>query len=87
MGSYIREHFEELVIYKAKRMKQRIGYEPYRQNLLKDFDVTQLDEAFLLGAFDAMIYDMAGAIGQAYMKPKFRKGLLRKIRKELLKVG
>ncbi len=87
MSSYIRNHFEELVIYKAKRMKQRTGYEPYRQNLLKDFNVTQLDEAFLLGAFDAMIYDMAGAIGQAYMKPEFRKNLLRKIRNEIIKIG
>ena len=79
MSSEVREHFEELVRYKARRMKQRKNYEPYRQSLLKDLKITQLDDAFLLGAFDAMIYDMAGAIGQAYMKPKFRKDLLRKI--------
>jgi len=79
MSNEIREHFEQLVKYKARRMKQRKGYEPYRQSLLKDLKVTQLDDAFLLGAFDAMIYDMAGAIGQAYMKPEFRKNLIRKI--------
>ncbi len=79
MSSEIRNHFEQIVKYKASRMKQREGYKSYRQDLLKDLKVTQLDDAFLVGAFDAMIYDMASAIGQAYMKPKFRKDLLRKI--------
>ena len=79
MSSEIRYHFEQIVKYKAKRMKQREGYESYRQSLLKDLKVTQLDDAFLVGAFDAMIYDMASAIGQAYMKPEFRKDLLRRI--------
>ena len=79
MSSEIRNHFEQIVEYKAKRMEQRKGYESYRQRLLKDLKVTQLDDAFLVGAFDAMIYDMASAIGQAYMKPEFRKDLLRKI--------
>jgi hypothetical protein len=82
MSSDIRKNFEALVIYKAKRMKQRKGYKPYRQNLLKEFNVTEPDEVFLLGAFDGMIYDMAGAIGQAYMKPEFRRNLLRRIRRE-----
>jgi len=75
----IRNHFEEMVKYKAKRMKQRKGYQLYRQSLLKELKVTQLDQAFLIGAFDAMIYDMAGAVGQAYMKPAFRKNLIKKI--------
>ena len=79
MSGYIRDHFEQIVKYKAKRMKQRKGYEFYRKRLLKDLEITQLDDAFLVGAFDAMIYDMASAIGQAYMKPTFRKGLLTKI--------
>jgi hypothetical protein len=82
MSSDIRKHFEELVIHKAKRMKQRQSYRTYRQNLLKEFNVTQPEEAFLLGAFDGMIYDMAGAIGQAFMKPEFRKNLLRRIHRE-----
>ena len=73
MSNHIRDNFEQVVKYKAKRMKQRKGYEFYRQHLLKDLKVTQLDDAFLVGAFDAMIYDMASAIGQAYMKPEFRK--------------
>ena len=79
MSNHIRDHFEQIVKYKAKRMKQREGYESYRERLLKDLEITQLDDAFLVGAFDAMIYDMASAIGQAYMKPQFRKDLLRKI--------
>ena len=81
MSSEIRNHFEQVVIYKAKRMKQKKDYESYRQSLLKD--VTSLDKAFLLGAFDAMIYDMAGAIGQAFMKPRFRKDLLKQIFDEI----
>ena len=79
MSSEIRNYFEQIVRYKAKRMRNREGYESYRQRLLTDLNITKLDEAFLLGAFDAMIYDMAGFIGQAYMKPAFRKNLLRKI--------
>ena len=79
MSSEVRVNFEQLVKYKAKRMKQREGYESYRQRLLKDLKVTKLEDAFLVGAFDAMIYDMASAIGQAYMKPKFREDLIRKI--------
>lgn len=79
MSSEVREHFERLVIYKAKRMKQKKGYDLYRQRLLRDLKVTKLDEAFLVGAFDAMIYDLAGAIGQAFMRPEFRTDLIKKI--------
>ena len=79
MSSEISKHFEQVVKYKAMRMKDRKGYEAYRKDLIKYFNVTKFDDAFLLGAFDAMIYDMASAIGQAYMKPAFRKNLLKKI--------
>ena len=79
MSSEISNYFEQIVKYKAKRMKNRKGYESYRKRLLTDLNITKLDDAFLLGAFDAMIYDMASAIGQAYMKPSFRKNLLEKI--------
>jgi hypothetical protein len=79
VSNYIRDYFEQLVKYKAKRMQQRKGYKSYRQGILSELKITRLDDAFLIGAFDAMIYDMAGAIGQAYMKPQFRKSLLSKI--------
>lgn len=79
MADTIRESFEGLVKYKAKRMQQRKSYEILRRELLSEFKVTQLDDAFLLGAYDAMIYEMASTIGQAYMKPKFRKNLIKKI--------
>ena len=80
MGSTIKDTFEQLVIYKAKRMQNRPDYLQYRQHLLREFKVNTLEEAFLIGAFDAMAYEMASTIGQAYMKPRFRENLIKKIK-------
>jgi hypothetical protein len=87
MKSKVRINFEELVKYKARRMKLKKNYKPFREDLLLSLNITQLDEAFLLGAFDGMTYEMAGSIGQAFMKPKFRKAQLSEIYRELFNVN
>ncbi len=81
MTSEIKDYFEQIVKYKAKRMMQNEGYRSYRQDLIEELKVKQLEEAFLIGAFDAMIFDVASALalGPAYMKGSSRRKLIKEI--------
>jgi hypothetical protein len=73
MNSEMYNHFLEIVKRKANRMKEEVEkdskFKFHCQDLLNDKDLlnkTEIDKlkrAFLLGAVDAMISDMASASG------------------------
>ena len=85
METKIQDLFQQIIKYKARRLKEDEDYKSYRGQLLNDLKVKDLDKAFLIGAMDAMIFDMAAAlaIGPAYMKASARGELIRKILADL----
>ena len=85
MTSKVKDYFRTIVKYKATRMKVDEDYKSYRRELLKQMEIEDLDTAFMVGAIDAMIFDMAAAlaIGPAYMKATARGKLIKDILPEL----
>lgn len=75
----IRDSFEHLVEYKARRMLGKVKYQAYLKNLLGELEIKSLEEAFLAGAIDAMIYDVGLNLGQTYARHTIRKALVKKI--------
>ena len=72
----IRDSFEQLVEYKARRMLGKVKYQTYLRNLLNELEIKSPEEAFLAGAIDAMIYDVGLNLGQAYARHTMRKTLV-----------
>ena len=85
MSSEVQDYFQTIIKYKSKRMKADEDYKSYRRRLLNEMKVEDLDTAFLVGAIDAMIFDMAAAlaIGPAFMKASARGKLIKKILPDL----
>ncbi len=77
--SEIEEAYTTLAVMKAKRMAEKTTYATYKDEVLREFGITDPRIAFLLGAIDGMLYELASTVGQAYMKPQLRKRVLRKI--------
>jgi hypothetical protein len=77
--SSIEKAYTTLVVHKAKRIALKKTYKAYRAEALNEFKIVDLDHAFLIGAIDGMLYEMAATLGQAYMKPQLRKRVLRQI--------
>ena len=77
--SEIEEAYTTLAVMKAKRMVEKTTYATYKDEVLCEFGITDPRTAFLLGAIDGMLYELASTVGQAYMKPQLRKRVLRKI--------
>ncbi len=61
-------------------MAEKPTYATYIDEVLREFGIADPRNAFLLGAIDGMLYELAATVGQAYMKPQVRKRVLRKIR-------
>lgn len=80
-SSKLKNHFEQIIRYKSDRMKKGKDYESYRRQLIKELGIKELEQAFLVGAVDAMIFDVATALalGPAYMRQDRRKKLIRAI--------
>lgn len=73
MSISIKNNFEQLVEYKAKRMAKAASWKAQASSLSCDF------KAFKVGGWDAMIYDMAFSLGvQRYATRKFREHLIKK---------
>ena len=53
----------EIFLHKGRLMKNAGEYRSYLKELLEELDITDPVEASVLGAVDAMIYDMACALG------------------------
>lgn len=77
--SEIEKAYTTLAVRKATRMAEKTTYATYRDEVLLEFGIADLKGAFLLGAIDGMLYELASTVGQAYMKPQLRKRVLRKI--------
>lgn len=70
----IEENFEQLIRYKAKRMAEAASWKDQAGRLGCDF------QAFKIGGWDAMIYDMAFSLGvQTYARRDFREHLIKKL--------
>lgn len=81
MNTTLEEWFKGIVKYKSDRMKEAEDYESYRHQLIKELEIKELEQAFLVGAVDAMIFDVASALalGPAYTRKKSRKKLIEEI--------
>ena len=77
--SEIERAYTTLAVHKATRMAEKITYATYTDEVLREFSIADPKRAFLLGAIDGMLYELAATVGQAYMKPQVRKRVLRKI--------
>ncbi len=77
--SEIEKAYTTLAVRKATRMAEKTTYATYTDEVLREFGIADPKRAFLLGAIDGMLYELAATVGQAYMKPQVRKRVLRKI--------
>ena len=90
MSTQIHDSFVQIVNRKALRMKEQLeadtDYKALCQALLNDKDLLnktkldQLERAFLIGAIDAMIFDVASSLAFLnYAKKKSRKKVIKDI--------
>ena len=80
MMSAVDQAVKTIIMEKAKRLKKR-EYEEYIEDVLNDHHIDASEETvrvFLMGAVDAMSYDVGAALG-------FRKWKSHEKRKEMLK--
>jgi hypothetical protein len=80
MMSPVDQAVKAIIMEKAKRLKKR-EYEEHINDVLNDHDIDASEETvevFLMGAVDAMIYDVGTGLG-------FRKWKSHQKRKEMLK--
>lgn len=89
MSTQIHDSFLQIVKCKAERMKEEMEadrkFKAHCQALLNDKDLLnkteldQLERAFLIGAIDAMIFDVASALAfPRYASYSSRKELIKK---------
>jgi len=55
----INESVKRIIVHKATLIKNSQKYSEYLAELFKELKITDLKEAAILGAVDAMIYDIA----------------------------
>lgn len=79
MVSKIEKAYTVMAVHKATRMAIKTSYATYINEVITEFGAADPKKAFLLGAFDGMLYELASTLGQAYMKPQVRKRVLRNI--------
>jgi len=68
----VNDSVKEIVKHKATLMTSSRGYSEYLKGLVNELGIKELEEAALLGAVDAMIYDMACSLD--FTKQKGRVG-------------
>jgi hypothetical protein len=80
------EALEFIAIAKAKQMANNPNYKIFYERIIKELGITQPSQAFLVGAIDAMIYDVDSATALSRMKLSYeeRRNLIEKIFKEIL---
>jgi hypothetical protein len=72
--------FEEVIGIKYKRMIDSEVSRNYAKQLVDELDIASPDAAFLVGAIDAMIYDMAVALEFRDLQTwEYRKRLIEKL--------
>ena len=72
--------FEDVIGIKYTRMIESEVSRNYAKQLVDELDITSPDAAFLVGAIDAMIYDMAVALDFKDLQTwEYRKKLIEKL--------
>jgi len=72
--------FEDVIGIKYTRMIESELSRKYAKQLVDDLDIASPDAAFLVGAIDAMIYDMAVALEFKDLQTwEYRKKLIEKL--------
>ena len=77
------EAFEELIAIKYNRMLESEQSRSYAKQLVEDLKIGSTDGAFLVGAIDAMIYNMAVSLEfEELQSPEYRKKLIARLWKK-----
>jgi hypothetical protein len=77
--------FEQLISHKARLIKNSKKYKEHLSHLFTDLKIKNSEEAAIIGAIDAMIYDMACAADFTKRKGKVNDWSSYALRKSLLK--
>ena len=85
MSTKVNEAVAALCSHKASRIKKSSSYRSYLGSLLEEFDIHDPLEASVLGAVDAMVYDMACALDFTKQKGQSSDWSSYENRKELLR--
>lgn len=81
----INESVKRVIVHKAKLIKNSWKYSEYLDELLNELKITDLKEAAILGAVDAMIYDIACSLDFTKQKSKVNDWSSYSSRKSVLK--
>ena len=81
----INESVKKIIEHKAKLIKNSSDYSKYLDELFKELKITDIKEAALLGAVDAMIYDVACSLDFTKQKGKINDWSSYSLRKSVLK--
>ena len=72
--------FEEVIHIKFKRLMESEQSQDYAKQLVKELKIIEPEGAFLVGATDAMIYDMAVALDFRDLQSwEYRKNLIKEL--------
>ena len=85
MTTSVNEAVEVLCRHKASRIKNSAKYRSYLGSLLEELDIRDPVEAGVLGAVDAMVYDVACALDFTKQKGQSNDWSSWENRKELLR--
>lgn len=74
------EAFEEIIAMKARRMIESEDSRAYAKKLIGDLKISNLEGAFLAGAIDSMIFDVALVLDYTDLQLwEYRKKFVRKL--------
>lgn len=84
MSMDVNESIEKIFLYKGRLIKNNRGYRQYIKKILNDHGVNGNDDtvkAFVMGAVDGMIYDIACSLGftKHWSAYKMRRKILSKL--------
>jgi uncharacterized protein YpuA (DUF1002 family) len=83
--SMINESVKQIVTHKAKLIRRSSEYLKYLDELFKELKISDIKETALLGAVDAMIYDVACSLDFTKQKGKINDWPSYSLRKSVLK--
>lgn len=87
MNKHINESVEKVLLYKGKLIRHSRGYKQYIKKILNDQGINCNDEtveAFVMGAVDGMIYDIACSLDFTKQKGKVNDWSSYRKRREIL---
>lgn len=80
MNNNTKKSIETLLLHKGGLIKNRKAYRKYAKKVLRKHRIRNNVDAFVIGAVDAMIYDIASSLGLIRQKSwKKRKEIIDKV--------